>query len=306
MNALSGKVLVAYLTVCIVWGSTYLAIRVGVRYLPPAVFGGTRFLVAGAVLLAVTLALGRSLPRRMRDWSTAAVVGVLLLTTANGLVIWAERYVESGTAAVFVVTVALWMAVFDAVIPGGERKPTWRQYAGLLAGFAGTLLLVGADLEELRRADWRGPLALIGASASWGLGSVYAKRNPVETGAYVTASLQMLIGGAVLLAIGLAAGEGASVRFALPGLLALGYLIIFGSIIGYTSYVYLLTHCSPTVAGTYAYVNPLVAVLLGWAILDEEVTLRTFLATAIVLGSVLWVRRESEAVRQQRPVWEVG
>ena len=289
--ALSGKTLVAYLTVCIVWGSTYLAIRVGVQHLPPATFGGMRFVTAGALMLGAALALGRSLPRKGTDWRDSAVVGVLLLTVANGLVIWAERFVESGPAAIFVVTVALWMAVFDAIIPGSAAKPTWRQFVGLLVGFGGTLLLVGADLEELRRADWRGPLALIGASASWALGSIYAKRRPVSAGPYVSAALQMLAGGVGLLLIGATTREFAVVQFSIPGFLTVAYLIVFGSIIGYTSFVYLLAHASPTVAGTYAYVNPFVAVFLGWAILDEQITARTFLALAIVLGSVVWVQK---------------
>lgn len=291
MMALAGKTLVAYLTVCVVWGSTYLAIRIGVRHLPPALFGGIRFVVAGAILLGIALALGRRLPRRWDDWITSAVVGLLLLTVANGLVIWAERFVESGTAAIFIVTVALWMAVFDAIIPGSPARPTWRQFAALLVGFAGTLLLVGDDLETLRRADWRGPLALILAAASWGLGSVYAQRREIETGPYVNAALQMLFGGTALLAIAAATKETSAAYFSTPGVLAVAYLIVFGSIIGYTSFVYLLRHASPTVAGTYAYVNPVVAVLLGWAILDEQVTLRTIAAMAVVLGSVIWVQR---------------
>jgi drug/metabolite transporter (DMT)-like permease len=277
--------------VCVVWGSTYLAIRVGVQHLPPALFGGIRFVVAGSILLGITTALGRPLPRRRRDWATSAVVGILLLTTANGLVIWAEQLVESGPAAVFVVTVALWMAVFDAVIPGSEARPTWRQFAGLVAGFGGTVLLVGGSLEELRAADWRGPVALVTASSCWALGSIYAKRHPVETGPYVNAALQMLFGGLGFMTVALITGEISDARFSAPGLLAIGYLIVFGSIVGYTSYVYLLKHAAPTVAGTYAYVNPVVAVLLGWAILDERVTGRTFLAMAIVLASVVWVQR---------------
>jgi drug/metabolite transporter (DMT)-like permease len=215
---------------------------------------------------------------------------VLLLTTANGLVIWAEQFIESGTAAIFIVTVALWMAVFDAVIPGSSAKPTWRQFAGLAVGFGGTVLLVGGDLTALLNADWRGPVALVLASASWGLGSVYAKRHPVRTGPYISAALQMLSGGGALLLIGALSGEFGTVQFSRSGLLAVGYLVLFGSIIGYTSFVYLLTHTSATVAGTYAYVNPVVAVFLGWAILDERITLRTFIAMAVVLGSVVWVQ----------------
>ncbi len=178
---MQGRVLAAYATVSVVWGSTYLAIRIGVRHIPPALLGGIRFLTAGCVLLAVALALGARLPRRARDWVTAATVGILLLSIGNGLVIWAEQYVESGTAAILVVTGALWMAVFDALIPGSEARPTWRQFLALLVGLGGTVLLVGGigAVEEMGVAPL---MALLVAAGSWALGSVYSKRRPVECG----------------------------------------------------------------------------------------------------------------------------
>ncbi|MEE8134475.1 MAG: EamA family transporter [Gemmatimonadales bacterium] len=287
---MSGRVLAAYVIVSLVWGSTYLAIRIGVGHFPPALFGGIRFSIAGLVLLGIALALGRQLPRRGRDWMTAALVGTLLLSVGNGLVIWAEQFVESGTAAILVVTGALWMGVFDAVIPGSEARPTWRQFVALLVGFAGTALLVG-DLDGLTTAGILPVLALLVASSSWALGSVYSKRHPVETGPYVHAALQMIAGGAVLIGVGLVVGELGDLEWTAAGMGAIAYLIVFGSIVAYTSYVYLLRHAQPAFVGTHGYVNTVVAVLLGWWILDERVTLMTFLAMGIIVGAVIWVRQ---------------
>lgn len=292
------RALTAYLVLCVVWGSTYLAIRIGVQELPPALLAGIRFVVAGGLLLGVARLLGRPFPTRARDWTTNVLVGVLLLMGANGLVVWAEQYVASGIASIFVVTVSLWLALFDAVIPGSRARPTAAQFAGLLVGFAGTILLVGTDLEELRRADWRGPIALTVAAALWSLGSVVSQRRPVETGGpYVNSGLQQLSGGIALLLVATLAGEWSALRFSWAGVGAVAYLIVFGSIVGFTAYVYVLRHLPATVAGTYAYANVVVAVFLGWLVLDEPVTTRTLVAMGIVIGAVIWVKRTGRPVR---------
>lgn len=290
MAALKGKALVAYLLVCVLWGSTYLAIRIGVGELPPFLFAGLRFLIAGAVLLAVSRALGYGLPRHAADWRTQIVVGLLLLAGGNTFVVWAEQFMTSGAASIFVVTVALWMAFFDALIPGGKSELNWRVLVGLSFGFLGTALLVGASPAEILRADLRGPLALTAASASWALGSVYFKRHPSDTSPYVASSVQMLAGGAFVTLLGLLLGEAAEWSFTPRGMGALAYLAVFGSIVGYSAYAYALRHAPATIVGTYAYVNPVVAVLLGWLILDEPVTPRTFAAMGLILGAVVWIQ----------------
>jgi len=284
-------VLAAYLVLCIVWGSTYLAIRVGVREFPPALFAGTRFLIAAAVLLGAVLGLGLGLPGRAADWRTNGIVGVLLLLGGNGLVVWAEQFTPSGVTAIFVVTVTLWMALFDAILPGSRSRPTLAQGGGLLLGFLGTLLLVGDDLGALRQADWRGPLGLTTASMSWALGSVYSTRHPTQGSPYANAALQMLAGGLALTLVGTLRGEWPLVRLTTGGVGALAYLIVLGSLVGYSSYVYVLRHMAPTIVGTYSYVNTVVAVLLGWLILHEPIVPRTGLAMGVVLGAVIWVRR---------------
>jgi drug/metabolite transporter (DMT)-like permease len=305
MAGLRGKALVAYLLVCTVWGSTYLAIRIGVGHLPPFLFAGVRFLVAGLLLGGLSMLVGVRLPARARDWRTLAVTSVFLLVGGNAIVVWAEQFVASGPASVFVAAMPLWAAFFDALLPGGTTELTWRIGIGLALGFLGSALLAGVTPHELLTADLRGPIALTLASASWALGSVYWKRHPTESGPYAAAAVQMAIGGGLLIVLGLALGEGPAWHLEGTGLAAMAYLIVFGSIVGYTAYGYALGHASATVVGTYAYVNPVVAVALGWLVLAEPVTARTLAAMGLILGAVLWIqlasrRQPGEAVERPR------
>lgn len=309
MAALRGRALVAYLLVCVVWGSTYLAIRIGVQELPPLLFAGIRFLIAGTLLAGAVVLTGDKLPRRPQDWGVLAVVGLLLLLGGNAVVVWAEQFVESGPASVFVAAVPLWAAFFDAAIPGGGTVFTWRVGLGLALGFLGSAVLAGVTPGEILSADLKGPLALTLASASWALGSVYSKRRPTECSPYAASAVQMLAGGAAITLLGLLAGEASVWHPTAHGLGALAYLIVFGSIVGYTSYLYALRHASPAVVGTYAYVNPVVAVLLGWLILDEAVTARTIGAMVLVLGAVLLIQlapRRTPAGAARAPSEPVG
>jgi len=288
-SVLKGKALIAYLIVCVFWGSTYLAIKVGVMELPPFLFAGLRFLIAGLLLFGIARALGDALPRRS-DWRTLAIVGVLLLAGGNAFVVWSEQYIASGIASIFVVTVAIWTAFFDAVIPGGTGELNWRIIAGLLLGFLGTLLLVGATPAEILAADKRGPIALTFASASWSIGSVYAKRHPTHASPYMGAAVQMIVGGLTVALVGTALGEWASWHLSARGVGAMAYLVVFGSIVGYSAYSYALRHAPATIVGTYAYVNPVIAVLLGWLLLREPIHARTFGAMSMILVAVVWIQ----------------
>jgi drug/metabolite transporter (DMT)-like permease len=290
MAGLRGRALVAYLLVCVVWGSTYLAIRIGVQELPPLLFAGIRFLLAGGLLAGLVLLTGGRLPARPRDWGVLAVVGLFLLLGGNAVVVWAEQFVESGPASVFVAAVPLWAAFFDALIPGGGTVFTWRVALGLALGFFGSALLAGVTPTELFSADLKGPIALTLASASWALGSVYSKRTPTESSPYAASAVQMLAGGAAITLLGLLSGEAAQWHATTRGLGALAYLVVFGSIVGFTAYAYALRYASATVVGTYAYVNPVVAVLLGWLVLDEAITGRTIAAMILILGAVLMIQ----------------
>jgi drug/metabolite transporter (DMT)-like permease len=290
MAGLRGKALVAYLLVCVVWGSTYLAIRIGVQDMPPLLFAGVRFAIAGLILAGIVVAMGDRLPRSARDWRIHAITGLFLLLGGNAVVVWAEQFVESGPASVFVAAVPLWAAFFDVIVPGGTSVFTWRVGVGLALGFLGSALLAGVSPGDLLSSDLKGPVALTLASASWALGTVYSKRNKTETTPFAGAAVQMMVAGLVMTVMGFALGEGARWHLSSSGLGALVYLIIFGSIVGYTSYAYALRHTSATIVGTYAYVNPVVAVLLGWLILHEAVTLRTFAAMGLILGAVLMIQ----------------
>ena len=290
MAGLRGRALIAYLLVCTVWGSTYLAIRIWVMELPPMLFAGIRFVIAGLLLAGIVLATGDRLPHSLRDWKVLAVTGLFLLLGGNAVVVWAEQHVESGAASVFVAAVPLWAAFFDALWPGGTTVFTWRVGVGLALGFLGSALLAGVTPGELLNADLAGPGALTLASASWALGTVYSKRNPTDTSPYAASAVQMLAGGVVITLLGVILGEAGQWRWSSAGIGALAYLIVFGSIVGFTAYAYALRHASATIVGTYAYVNPVVAVLLGWLILNEAITTRTIAAMALILGAVLMIQ----------------
>jgi drug/metabolite transporter (DMT)-like permease len=184
----------------------------------------------------------------------------------------------------------MWTALFDTIIPGGQGELNWRIVAGLLLGFLGTVLLIGATPAQILAADKRGPIALTLASASWALGTVYAKRHPTQSSPYMGAAFQMIVGGGAVALVGTILGEWPAWHLSARGIGAIAYLVVFGSILGFSAYSYALRHASATIVGTYAYVNPVIAVLLGWLLLHEPVGGRTFIAMAMILGAVLWIQ----------------
>src|ERR1043166_63950 len=211
---------------------------------------------------------------------------------------------RSGTPSIYVVPVAIWSALFDAVIPGGTTRLCWQLAGGLLLGLLRTVVLTGATPRALLAADLRGPVALILASGAWAFGSVYLKRRHVAASFTTASTVQMLAGGGALLVVGFLRGEPHLWHPTSAGLAALGYLIVFGSIVGFTASRYALSHASATVVGTYSYVNPVVAVLLGWALLGEPLSPRKVVAMAVILGAVLWIQRavQPAASARTRPV----
>lgn len=289
----------AWCTVCFFWGTTYLAIRIGVQTLPPALFAGSRFFLAGLIFLVCLRAKGIAWPRPA-ELLNMAIVGIFLLNMANGLVVWAEQWVPSGLASLIVATLPFWTAGFEAVIPGGA-KLTWRKIAGILIGFAGLMILFFPDLRQgLNLTYLKGVLGLILAAAFWACGSVYSKYNPIKTHPLMAAAMQMLIAGILFMLAGALLGQYRRFTFHINGILAIAYLVFFGSIVGYSSYIYALTKLPATKVAMYAYVNPVVAVFFGWLILDEHVDGTIFLATAIILvGVVLVNSSRSASVPQQ-------
>ncbi len=282
--------LLAFAVVYVVWGSTYLAIRFAIETLPPLLMAAARFLTAGVILYAWRRARGVPAPST-RNWVAAVVVGLLLLLGGNGAVVWAEQTVPSGVAALLVAVVPLWMVLLDWLSPGG-RRPGAIVGLGLAVGFAGVALLIGPG-AILRGAasgvDPFGAGVLMVGSFCWAAGSIYSRSAPLPPAPLLTTGMQMIGGGTGLLIAGLATGEAS--RLSLSGasprsLLSLAYLIVFGAIVAYSAYTWLLRVVPAAQVSTYAYVNPVVAVALGWAFAGEPVTARTLAAAAVIVGSV--------------------
>ena len=288
----------ALVVIYVVWGSTYLAIRFTIETLPPMLSASFRFLVAGGLLYGFSIRRGdREADRPGKpQWRSAAIVGGLLFLGGNGGVVWAEQRIPSGVAALLVATVPLWMALigFTAL---RERLPRIA-VAGLVVGFAGTALLVNPTGEG--GIDTLGALAVIGGSLSWAIGSLYSRRAPLPARPLVSASMQLLCGGAILGVVGIAAGELGRIEpsgFSRSSIFALAYLIAFGTLAAFPCYAWLLRSAPTSLVSTYAYVNPVVAVALGWAFADERVEPLTILAGAIVVTAVAMIvtaRRTAE------------
>ena len=279
--------------VYLVWGSTYLAIRVGVGHLPPLFLAGIRYVIAGALLYPIALratasrrgsAGGRAKPGA-RAWVAGAVIGILLLFAGNGGVSVGETTLPSGFAAVLVATVPLWMILF--AWPMQHQRVTIRSAAGLVTGLGGVAILVGGGTASGRIS---GVIIVLGAAAAWGFGSVLSHRLAVPSHAMLAAAIEMLAGGVVLLAVAAVSGEFAGIQWSsVPATswIALAYLIGPGSILAFTAYGYALSHLPVTTVSTYAYVNPVVAVLAGIVFLGEQFTWREGLGAALVLASVV-------------------
>jgi drug/metabolite transporter (DMT)-like permease len=283
------RLLASFLAVYLIWGSTYLAIRFAIETLPPLLMAGARFLLAGTIMFTWAWLSGAR-PSRAH-WIAGAIMGILLLAGGNGLVVWAEQSLPSSLTALLISMTPLWMALIDWLRPGGVR-PSLPVAAGLALGFAGIVLLVapwerGAGASALNL----GGIALVLiASCSWAAGSLYGRGAKLPASPVLGTGIEMLAGGGVLLAAALLAGEAGQLHLdhvsARSGL-AFVYLIIFGSIVAFTAYVWLLKHTTIARASTYAYVNPVVAVFLGWAFAGEQLTGRTWLAAAVIVAAVV-------------------
>ena len=287
-----GLVIAAFAAVYVIWGSTYLAIRIAIGTIPPFLMAGVRFLTAGALLLAVLRVRGVPAPRGVQ-WRSAAIVGGLLLLAGNGGVTWAELRVPSSLAALLIATVPLWMIVLDSLRPGGSGRPTPAVFGGLAMGFAGVALIVlGKDASGHRAVDGLGVAALLGASFCWAVGSVYSKGLPQASHPLMAVSAQMLCGGGMMTLAALVHGEVAEfdpARVSRASLLALAYLIFIGALVGFTAYVWLLRVSTPARVSTYAYVNPLIAVLLGASLGHEVIHGSTLLAGGLIVVAVILI-----------------
>ncbi|HEX4299856.1 MAG TPA: EamA family transporter [Gammaproteobacteria bacterium] len=281
------RVALGFASVYILWGSTYLAIRFAVASVPPLLMAGTRHLIAGLLLYAVMRLRGAPRPTRI-NWQSATLLGALLLLGGNGLVSMAEQTVPSGITALMVAAVPFWMVLLNAL--EHQARPRLSVLAGLVLGVAGLAILVfPAGGRAPDHVDPLGVAMLVGATFSWGVGSLYAHRAQLPASTFLGIAMEMIAGGILCWVVGLAIGEGTGLHpaaFTGKSLAAVTYLVFFGSLLGFSAYVWLLKVTTPARASTYAFVNPVIAVLLGWAFAGEALTWRVALAGATIVAAV--------------------
>jgi len=287
------RIYLAFAAVYVLWGSTYLAIRVGVETIPPALLTATRFLIAGLPMLAWCALTGRSIALSRADFVRVASIGVLLLTGGNLMVSWSEQYVPSGLAALIVANVPIFVALIESWVLRGDQLSR-RGVSGLFLGMAGLVVLLWPKVSagnSLGQKELLGALGLLLASLSWATGSVCSRKwsGQLGIGPLPATAWEMTCAGTVNLMIALASGEAARLRWTPRGLAAVSYLVVCGSWLGFTAYIWLLGHVPTPKVATYAYVNPIVAVFVGWLILHERIDVYMAAGTAIVVVAVMLV-----------------
>ena len=286
------KAYLAWIIICVVWGTTYLAIRIGVAELPPMLFAGFRWLIAGSLMTILLNLRGYPFPK-FSDLKHLAIVGILLIGVANGLVVVAEQWLPSGLTALILSSLPFWVVGLESLLPKGP-KVNWLIISGLFLGISGVILIFAKDLNvTLEFNTLLGALCLLGAVASWSAGSIYWKYRRTNIRPLMGASVQMLIAGILQTLLGFILGEQNTFQLTQTGFLALGYLVLFGSILGYASYIYSITNLPLALVSTYAYINPVIALILGWYFLDEPLTITVFIAAGLILIGVALVKRGS-------------
>jgi drug/metabolite transporter (DMT)-like permease len=286
-------IILAFAAVYVLWGSTYLAIRFAIETIPPFLMAATRFLIAGTILFILAAVSGERIRYALSQWPKALLIGGLLLLGGNGGVTWAEKYIATGLAALLVASEPLWVVILNWGLT--RHRPNGKVLLGVFIGLAGVALLVGGGLKK---ADGSSKMSLVSAvvvllaAFSWAAGSVYANHRPIKASTSMASGMQMLGGGVLLMVVALVTGDVQRLNLATASWLSIGavcYLIVFGSLVGFTAYSWLLRNVTPARAATYAYVNPVVAVLLGWFLASEPLTLRMLIAAAIIVGSVVLI-----------------
>ena len=301
VRASRSQILAAFASIYIIWGSTYLAIRYAVQTIPPFLMGGLRFVISGALLYAWSRYRGAARPSRIH-WRNAIIAGGFLLVGGNGAVVWAEQFVPSGMTALLVSILPFWLVIIEWVRPP-QRRPAAAVLIGLIVGFIGIVVLVGpGNLGGHGDVRPIGAVVLILGSLSWAIGSFFSRDADLPQSGLLTTGMEMLGGGALMLVVGALSGEMTHFdisRVSTASAIGLLYLVTFGSLLGFTSYIWLLDKVSPARLGTYAYVNPIVAVILGWAIASERLSFRTAVAAAIVICAVALITTARSTTRPQ-------
>jgi drug/metabolite transporter (DMT)-like permease len=289
---MKSKIWLALIALYIVWGSTYLGIKFAIETIPPFFHAGVRFLISGLILVIWQRSAGQSMPTR-KQWISTAIIGTLLLLGGNGLVAWAEQFIPSGIAALIIASVPMFLVIGEAIRPNGI-KPNWQGIVGLLIGFVGIFILVGPS--EISGGSTKlnpfGVMALLAACLFWATGSIYSKTADLPKSSLMNTGAQMLMGSMSLFIVSLISGElhGWDVTaVSARSLYGLTYLTLVGSLVGFASYGWLLQNAPISLVSTYAYVNPIVAVLLGTLFANEALEPRIWVATGIIIGSVIFI-----------------
>jgi drug/metabolite transporter (DMT)-like permease len=282
---------IAWALVCLIWGTTYLAIKVALETIPPFLMGGIRYLIGGALLGTWLVARRDGLPP-VREWPQLALLGFLMIALGNGGVVWAEQYLASGLTAVVIATSPFWMVAIDALFPGADRLGL-RQWGGLLIGFCGIVLLMWPELSlggASGRATALGILAVQIACAGWAVASAYTRRHTLSRNVLGVAAVQMFFGGLFMTLAGTMTGEWAHLGFSTRTMAALVYLTLAGSVIAFAAYSYALRHLPIATVSLYTYVNPVIAVALGTLLLGEPFRASMLLAAAVIIAGMFVVR----------------
>lgn len=280
----------AFAIVCVVWGTTYLGIAIALETVPPLLLTGSRFVIAGLVMLGIAKMRGQRIPVDFRTLANLALIGFLLVAVGNLAVVWAELWVPSGLAALLVATAPFWMAIIERFRKSGERV-SLQSGIGMTLGFIGVALLVSPGISGKWSINFLlGALAIQVGGICWQLGSAHGKYNLAHVPPMASAALQMLFGGLIVTVAGFAIGEASRFSLTPRTFAALAYLTVFGSIIAYSAYVFALANLRTTVTSLYAYVNPVVAVFLGWLILSEPLTGKAIIAMTVILAGVALVQ----------------
>lgn len=293
----------SWAAVCLFWGTTFLGIRICLETMPPLLMGGFRFLIAGSILFFVMRFIyGVKAPQK-REWLNLGFIGIFMLAVGNGVVVWTEQYISTGMTALLIATFPFWVAGLESLTKDGERL-TLRIFAGMLVGFSGLALLVAPSFFEANISKYFiiGVIILQVGNISWTIGTVYGKHNPVNVNSLMSAAVQMLVAGFTLTIAGSLKGELPAVHFTGRTFAAFSYLVIFGSIVTFSSYNYAVQKLPLSFVAVYAYITPIIAVLLGWFILSEPLNLRIGLAAIIILLGVALVKgkkkKEEEKIEE--------
>ncbi|MBI1937922.1 MAG: EamA family transporter [Ignavibacteriales bacterium] len=288
----------SWVAICIIWGTTYLAIRVGVEDLPPILFSGLRWLIAGPILLSILKYRGMAFPKKS-DLVPIMIIGLALLGLGNGLVVFAEQWIPSGLTALLITTVPFWIVGIESLSPS-KTKVNFKIMVGLSLGLVGVGIIFGTDLKTLFDPQYlTGVIGIMVAIIGWSAGTVYSKHKKVNVHPLMSASVQMTVSGAVLSLLGLALGEVDKFNFTAESFAAFTYLIIVGALIAYSAYIYAIAHLPISFVSTYAYVNPIIALFLGWLVLDEKINTTIIVAAVIILIGVAVVKKGTESLKSE-------